>query len=108
MPSSAPAYTGVWTNWNYGPTKGATLTLQTRDSSYLVAFLALFVSLAGGHFWSIICYAVFQTRSTIQPRSGQHHQQQAILRNYHSAPAALWRLLKSMWYWNGKRGFIAT
>lgn len=105
MSSNPTVYTGVWRNWRYDSAKSATLTLKAGDSAYLVAFLALFVGLAAGHFWAIVCYAVFQSRSTTTARSGQHHQQQAILRNYHTPGTAFWQLLKSMWFWRRQRGF---
>jgi hypothetical protein len=97
-----PAYTGVWTNWNYGPVKGATLTIPTGNASFLVAFLAVFVGIVGGHFWSILCYVLFQIRSTTKPCDGQHHQHQAIFRNYHTDVSALGEFLNSAWYWRRK------
>ena len=104
MSQNPSIYTGVWRNWNHNAAKGATLTLKQGDSAYLVAFLALFIGLVAGHFWALICYAVFQIRSTKAPRTGLHHTQQAILRNYHAPGTAVWQLLKSMWFWRKRKG----
>lgn len=38
---------GFWTNWNWGPIFGATITMTTRNGALLIAILALFSSLAG-------------------------------------------------------------
>ncbi|KAF2733987.1 hypothetical protein EJ04DRAFT_577289 [Polyplosphaeria fusca] len=108
MASGGHVYTGVWKNHDYDNAKGATLTLTTTNSAYLVAFLALFVGLVAGHFWAIICYTIFQIRSTVAPRSGMHHQQQVVLRNYHVPGSASWQLLKSMYFWRRVKGFRAT
>lgn len=99
MSSSGSVYTGAWINWTDGRLAGATLTLSSRNGAYLVAFLALFVRIAGGHFWNIFCYLVFQFRSSTSPSDGMYHQQQAILRNNSSESGALWQFLKVGWFW---------
>jgi hypothetical protein len=81
MASSATVHTGLWNNHQFNSVEGATLTLTATNASYLVAFLALFLGIVAGHFWAIMSYAVFHIRSTLASRNGQHHQQQAILRN---------------------------
>jgi len=78
---SSQIYTGFWTNNQHNAVKGATLTLTSTNASYLVAFLALFLGVVAGQFWAILSYVAFQAQSTLAPRNGQHHQQQAILRN---------------------------
>lgn len=108
MATGEQVYTGVWSNHNYNGAKATTLTLTTVDSSYLIAFLALFVGLVAGHFWAIMCYMVFQLRSTVTARSGMHHQQQVILRNYHAPGSAAWQLLKGMNFWRRQKGIRIT
>jgi hypothetical protein len=39
-----PVYLGVWTNWSRGQVMGSTLTLDRRNGSLLIAFLAFFVA----------------------------------------------------------------
>jgi hypothetical protein len=68
----------------------------------MIAFLALFVSIAGGHLWAIICFALHQVRSTLSDRDGLHHQQQALLRNAPNSSTASWMLLKLGWAWKNK------
>lgn len=99
MSSDASVYVGGWINWTRGRILGATLTLTARNGAFMVAFLALFVRLAGSHLWSIFCFAIHQGRSCRRRRDGFHHQQQAILRNSRSATNALWQLLQARWSW---------
>jgi hypothetical protein len=107
MASTATVQTGLWTNYQYSSIEGATLTLTTTNASYLVAFLALFLGIVAGHFWAILSYTVFQIRSTLASRDGQHHQQQVILRNYHAPGAAIWQLSLASWSWRQRRGLGA-
>lgn len=107
MSSAASVFTGLWKNRQLSSVEGVTLTMTTTNASYLVAFLALFLGIVAGHFWAILSFAVFQFRSTLAPRGGQHHQQQAILRNYHAPGAAIWQLLLSSWSWRRRRGSAA-
>jgi len=101
--TATPAYTGVWINWNYGAIKGATLTVPTQNAFYLVAFLAVFTGITSSHLWSILCYILFQFRSTVTPQDGQHHQHQVIFRNHHTPDSALWQFLNSALFWRGKK-----
>jgi hypothetical protein len=105
---AASIHTGLWTNHQYNSIRGATLTLTATNASYLIAFLALFLGLVAGHLWAILSFAVFHIRSTPSKRDGQHHQQQAILRNYHTPGAAIWQLLKASWAWRQRRGIKAV
>jgi hypothetical protein len=107
MSNAASVHTGLWTNHQLSSAQGATLTLTTTNAAYLVAFLALFLGFVAGHFWAIVSYAVFQIRSTLAPRNGQHHQQQAILRNYHAPGAAIWQLFQLSWTTRQRRGAVA-
>lgn len=92
-------HTGTWTNWTHGAVLGATWTTSLQNGAYLVAFLALFVRVAGGHFWDIFCYVLFQLRSTARDEDGLFHQQQAVLRNTGSDSRAAWKFLTLGWYW---------
>lgn len=97
--TTAEVHTGSWTNWSNGRVQGATLTIPSQNSAYLIAFLALFVRVAGGHFWEILAYILFQARTTAHARDGLYYQQQAILRNTESDTNASWQFLRLAWYW---------
>ncbi|KAF2459446.1 hypothetical protein BDY21DRAFT_338281 [Lineolata rhizophorae] len=85
---SAKVYTGFWIDWSNGKVDGATLTLVNRDAAYLVAFLAVFIGMAGACLWNLVCYVSFRTRSTVKAKGPLHHQKQVILRNCHSEASA--------------------
>ncbi len=89
---------------------GATLTTTGSQGFLLVSFLTLFVRMAGGHFWSILCFVLHQFKSSAAPQDGLHHQHQLLLRNSQSHTSTLWDLIKVSIYWrsNAKRGFWRT
>jgi hypothetical protein len=43
-------HTGSWTDYSQG--RDRLITLTNRDAHFLIAFLAVFVSLTGGRLWS--------------------------------------------------------
>lgn len=86
-------YFGSWINWSRGKYNGATITLTPSNAGILVAFLAIFVSVAGGSLWRIIAFIVHQQRLAKSPRDGLHYQQQVILRNAATPGVASWQLL---------------
>ena len=73
--------------------------MRPRDGTLLVAFLALYVRMAGSQLWSLLCFALHQMRSTRSPQDGLHHQQQVLLRNSTSQNQTLLELLKISWFW---------
>ena len=95
-------YTGLWTDWTHGRIQGWTLTLSSRSGAYLIAFLAIFVRLAGGQLWDILCYILFQTRSTRRPKDGLFWQQQALLANKPSDGRAMFRFSALALAWRRK------
>ena len=99
---SQPVYTGVWVNYIRGPVTGITLTLRAREGAYLIAFLALFVRIAGTHLWNVTSFIVFQARSKDKPKDGLHYQHQAILRNVGKGVGAIWDFAESGWYWRSR------
>ena len=107
MSSEASVYTGQWINWADGSVVGSTVTITSQNGAYLIAFLALFVRVAGQHLWDILCYIFFQSRATTKPRDGLHHEQQAILRNTLTDTSAAWQFLRLGWYWRGRANKIA-
>ena len=105
--SQTNIYFGFWTNFNRGTVLGSTLTLTSRDGVLFIAFLALFVRLAGSRLWNIFRYIAHQLRSKSGPQDGLYHQQQALLRNQSSNTDILWGLTQLGWAWKSKaRGGI--
>lgn len=99
---NAPNYevhTGFWTDWTNGSVFGGTITLNKRDGSLLIAFIALFVSVVGTSFWRICCFALHQFSSTHMAQDALYHQRQAIFRNAANGTSGLWGLLNIWWEW---------
>ena len=95
----ATVYLGTWINWTDGRILGSTLTVTSRAGAYLIAFLALFVRIAGGHLWTIIAYLTFLYRSKAQDQDIYYHQQQAVLRNTVTEMGAILGLVKIASAW---------
>jgi len=72
----------------------STLTLPTQWALILIAFLALFVRLAGSYLWSIICFAIHQSKASPALHDDTHHQTQMVLRNTDSEASLAWKLVK--------------
>lgn len=97
--STQDIYLGFWTNWSYGRIRGATLTLTQRDGGLLLAFLALFATIAGTCFWRIACLAIHHALYSGTSQDGIYHQRQAVLRNAANGTSGLWSLLQINWTW---------
>lgn len=76
--------------------------MSPRSGRIFIAFLALFVRMAGGQLWQILCYLLYQARFSEKPRDGLYHQQQARLRNSSSSAQALWQGLELAFAWTKK------
>lgn len=93
-------YTGFWINWTRGRVFGATITLTNRNGALLIAFLALFASLAGTGLWRITCFILHHIYSTETAQDALHHQLQLILRNSANGTSGLWSLSRIIWAWS--------
>ena len=62
--AEATIYTGFWIDWSKDRFLGATLTTTAAQGRFLVAFVAIFVSTAGGSLWQIINYGIHRSRFT--------------------------------------------
>ena len=99
MSSASSIYTGPWVNRSQSTLLGATITLTTRDSSFLLALLAVVVTNAGQSFWNIVSYIIHQARSKAGAHDALHYQQQAILRNSGSPLSAASKLAGASFSW---------
>ncbi|KAF2107522.1 hypothetical protein BDV96DRAFT_506035 [Lophiotrema nucula] len=107
MSSAASSYTvhlGFWTNWSQGKIQGATVTLTRDRGAFLIAFLAIFVGMAGKSFWRLGCFCLHRYFSSHDREDGLYHQRQAILRNSDTAQDGAWRMFMSLLAWrSGQR-----
>lgn len=101
--SDYTVYNGFWVNRGLGLVKGATITLDRQRGAILIAFLALFVGLAGSGCWNIVRFLLHRIFSSNHHTDGIYHQRQAILRNSGTAHSAAWELLRVSVAWRGSR-----
>ncbi|KAH0170655.1 hypothetical protein KCU67_g2540, partial [Aureobasidium melanogenum] len=101
MSSQANVYEGIWTDWSSSSTSYNTLTLKTIWGGFLVAFLAMYVRLAGSAFWNIVRFVAHQVgaRRRDYDEEAPFLQQQAILRNTGTPIGASWKLVQSALTW---------
>lgn len=92
-------HTGLWIDQAQGKVSGLTLTVTNTQGAYLIATLAIFVRIAAGHFWDILCWFWFHSRQTDEERDGLHHQHQALLRNNLTDSRAVWQFFLTAWAW---------
>ncbi|KAJ3577208.1 hypothetical protein NPX13_g3357 [Xylaria arbuscula] len=92
-------YLGAWINWSRGPVFGATLTLNRKTGTLLIAFTAFFVTIVASRFWRIICSILHRKLSTTDYRDVLHHQCQAVFRNSSSSGSGLWLFIQISWAW---------
>ena len=97
-----PVHVGYWTNWSYGRITGATITLDSRQGTFLTAFLAVFVTFVGNRLWKIICFGLHQCLSSGKAEDGIYHQRQMILRNSTNEINSLGNLLSMLLAWRKK------
>ncbi|KAF1939595.1 hypothetical protein EJ02DRAFT_496833 [Clathrospora elynae] len=102
VPAEISVYTGAWTNWTHGSTLGATLTLSKQNSSFLIAFIALFIAFAGGSLFRIYCFLAHILWSSPSHKDTIHHQRQATLRNSTTGFSAIISLTQLLWSWKSK------
>lgn len=87
-----------------GNLRRSTLTVSSSTGGFLIAFLALFVTLAMSQLWEIVCYCLHFWRSTPEERSAFHHQNQALLRSGSPAFSFAQKMMRILWAWKGVRG----
>lgn len=99
MSDASWVYTGTWTNWGQGSVRGKSITLTDAGGAYLIAFLALFVRLAGQHSWGIVCYIAFRLRQrrSKTESNAYHLASQSILRNTNIDISAAWQFSSFIW-----------
>ncbi|KAF2178017.1 hypothetical protein K469DRAFT_805575 [Zopfia rhizophila CBS 207.26] len=103
VPGQPQACIGAWTNWSHGKVLEVTLILSQGDGNFLVAFIALFISIAGMSFLRITCFALRYIFSSKTAQNVLYHQRQAILRNTPSGTNALYSFGPLLWYWTWDR-----
>lgn len=97
--SDPQIYLGLWADHARSSVGRSSWTVSNQTGLYVIAFLALWVRLVGGHFWSIICFILHQLKASPHPQDALHHQHQFLLRNSQSNIGTLWDLTKVIWYW---------
>ena len=95
----ADVYLGTWTNWSYGFVMGATLTMTSQGGNFLIAFIALYVSVAGSCFWNICRFLLHHHLSRQALQNTIYHQVQVVLRNADTSTSGLLKVLTILWTW---------
>ena len=99
LDASSYVHLGLWINQDAGGLRGLTLTVSPATSTLITNLMALFVTMAGGQFWTILRFIMHQLRalsrnSALDPA---HHRQQVVLRNTTTATATAQILIYMGW-----------
>ncbi|KAL5360856.1 hypothetical protein BJX96DRAFT_75962 [Aspergillus floccosus] len=97
--SALSIYKGFWIDRDSGTISGATLTLSESQGAVLVSSIAIFVSVVGHYFWTLLCFVLHQFRTVRRPQDGVFHQQQIVLRNTELPSSALYELVMIAFHW---------
>jgi hypothetical protein len=92
-------FTGPWINHSHSLLIGATLTLDDRNSAFLLAFLAIIVTTAGNSFWVTVSFIIHQLRSKPVRRDGIFYQHQTVLKNSTTPIDAAWKFVQISFAW---------
>ncbi|KAJ4301904.1 hypothetical protein N0V90_004000 [Kalmusia sp. IMI 367209] len=92
--SCARTHCGFWVNLDSEWGTRSTLTLPTQWGLILIAFLALFIRLAGSYLWSIICFVIHQSHASSANQDDTYHQIQLVLRNTDTEASLGWKLFR--------------
>jgi len=79
--SNISVYNGLWTNYDYSPIVGATLTIPTRWGNYLIAALSTLVGFAGMSAWALTAYFFHQRVASRRNKDILDHQIQLLCRS---------------------------
>jgi hypothetical protein len=90
---------GFWVNWTKWRVLGSTLTLSNTNSTLLTNLLALFVTMAGSQFWTIVRFSLHQVRASFPDRQSNvlYNKEQVVLRNSTSAAVTVQLFLMLRW-----------
>ncbi|KAH7112531.1 hypothetical protein B0J11DRAFT_597934 [Dendryphion nanum] len=104
-PTNYDVYTGFWVNTRHGQMHGSTLTLDRQDGALFIAFLALYVGLAGQGTWRIVRFLLHRAYSSTKTPDGIYNQRQAILRNSESGYSAALEMIQLCFVWRKREAW---
>lgn len=100
MSSDYKVATGSWNNYSNNGWLAASLTVDIKTGSLIIAAAATFITIVGSRFWSILSFAIHQIRARQGDRDGIHHQHQVIYKNS-TQLGTVWLLTRVVWAWRG-------
>lgn len=86
---------------------GDNLTMQSRNGTYLISFIATFDVWAGAAAWDLVAFVLHQVMTIRVPRNGAAHQLQIALRNNSTPLAFIRNAIFIGWAWR-KHSWIIT
>lgn len=93
---------GYWNNVQHGSVLGAVITTDVRTGTVAIALLAILVTVATAHLWSLVVFGLHMWRADGRPADGLFQQQQALLRTAAAPTSMLADWMKLWWIWRGR------
>jgi hypothetical protein len=94
-------FTGFWTDESTPGVLGSTWTMEQQYANFVVALVAILVSIGVNSAWSLLLFVVHQSRATAAPKDGLFRQQQILLRSLGSPGSISLDFLKIAQAWSG-------
>lgn len=101
QPSIPGVHTDFWIDYGHGKLRGTTFTVSSIEGGYIIAFLALYISVAGTQLWLIVRFILHQLNARHKQRNAFLAQQQLVLRNGKGMLYTAWRFFQIGWAWRG-------
>ena len=98
---SKSIFTGFWTDESTPGVLGSTWTMEQQYANFVVALIAILVSVGVNSAWSLLLFIVHQSRATAVPKDGLFRQQQVLLRSLGSPGSISLDSLKIAQAWSG-------
>jgi len=103
MASTPPLLYQIWEDHTHSGLGAYTVTLPTRHGDFLIAALALIVTLTGEGLWKIIANVLHRVRAKDRDMDVQHLENQVILRNQTIPFDSALEFGKVAWAWRNSR-----
>jgi len=94
--------TQFWRDQTLSGWAGPTWTVDVALGSVIISALATFIALVGSRFWTIVAFAIHQSRVSEAAKDAMHHQHQLIYRNGVSHLSTAWLIFRISCAWKNR------
>jgi hypothetical protein len=93
---------GRWDDYSQGPWFSTTYTVTAANGALLTSALAIFITLIGTRFWTMLAFMVHQLCASEDMKDLLHYQHQLIFRNDSSPLSVAWDVFRISLSWKNR------